>query len=288
MDSKGGHLDYPARRAFCRVIICGMVLFMTSVLVMTFHDHVWSCQKRNWPPNLFGLGANNSEPHCTAVYEKCFCSVSRNVSKEWTDCITEFSVVGIEILIMISTVAQLYVLYELFWNLRYRRFIIAGIFWVTCALIFTPIGIKIHTTACPFFLITRINEFLVTTMSLLILGLLVIQSKRERERSCRSSWRYRRWHLVKKHDRKRLVEFFFNSTSHSHRPSPSSQFFIVYRFAVVWLLIWNGIVCYIDCTYKLSIVTMKKLVILAWYVHFHMFRLLAVLVRRVFILFIDK
>ena len=105
--------------------------------------------------------------------------MSQNVSNHSAHCIPEFAVAGMEIVTTISIAVQLYVLDELIWNLQHCRFIVRGLLWVASVLISTPIAITIDTTACPFFIISHIDELEGTVTFFLITHFVAIGTREE-------------------------------------------------------------------------------------------------------------
>ena len=175
-----------------RSAIYGLPLGFISLLIGSFHGQLRSCRTSISSETLFQLASNNSAPECDAIYEKCRCSFSPNISDKSIDCITDFSSKSIELLTMISTVLQLSTLYELFINSKQYRSIAVGIILITTLPISILFSNNMYTIACPYLVISQVNELSGIFMFGLTNIFLVIELKREKSYFSRMHATYRR------------------------------------------------------------------------------------------------
>lgn len=204
MNSKLKPSHYSMPDAFVNTYPCSVVIFLISFSIIMLHDELLKCHESTPRQGIFYILSNNSSPQCIFGYGECLCSASQNRSEKKIPCITNMSAFGAKILPPISMVLQLYVLYELFVKLRDRRFIVAGIVWLTLLFVLIVISFRVFAIVCLSFVVDEIISFSGAMISGIIFVLFAIERNRE-ERSKGYSRTYRRRESASKEKNREIL-----------------------------------------------------------------------------------
>ena len=159
MNRKTKRADHPINDPFWRIVICSIIVFSISGVILTFHDQIDNCRRLIPSLLISNITLNGSSPQCSILYEACLCSVLSNNSENSRNCITDIHAMGAHTLPPISLVLQLYVIYELSVSTVHYGYVVLGYFWLATLFFCNITAISRHPISCLYSAISQIICF---------------------------------------------------------------------------------------------------------------------------------
>ena len=178
-----------------RAAVCGAIILSISLVIMSYNEQIENCRKTNLSLSSTNMTLNSSSLQCNIPYEECRCSVIQNKSNNAIECITDIQTMTAHISAIVSSVLQLYIIYELFPFIGKYSHILKIVFWVIALFVFIIIAIALHGSTCLYY---NTSETLILSSRLLCviaIGLYLRSSMKCCSRERRKTHRKRR--LVK-------------------------------------------------------------------------------------------